>query len=132
MRQPSEKFSIAVSGRGRLLGMFVTECLQRFPHATLYDRTDGMDRARFNEAGLGLSPDASPDFRRQAIRTIQKMADPPHIDCSVTFMDLLNMETVSVVSRGFSRRLAYHLDKATLDQMEKFVDQILQTVAMTS
>jgi hypothetical protein len=133
MRQPSEKFTIAVSGSGRLLGMFVTECLSRFPHATLYDRSRQADLARFKESDVGVSADVSQDFRKQAIRTIANLADPPHIDCSVTFLDLRNIETVSIVSRGFSRRLAYNLDeKATIQQMKTFIDQVLQAVAMTS
>ena len=121
-----------MGGSGRLLGWFVTECLSRFPHATVYDRTRQADLARFKEADLGLSEDASQEFRKQAIRTIANLADPPRVDCSVTFLDLKNMETVSIVSRGFSRRLAYDMDKTTMEQMKKFIDQILQAVAMTS
>jgi hypothetical protein len=132
MRQPSQKFSIAVSGSGRLQGMFFTECMARFPHATVYDRSDGTTRARREEASLGQTENASPDFRKLAIKTEKNIADPTSANVGVSFLDIGQLETVGVVSRGFNKRLTFNFATGkSLSEMEAFIQKVVDAVAQS-
>lgn len=133
MRQPSQKFSIAVSGTGRLQGMFFTECLARFPHATLYDRSAKTNAARQEEADLGKTDFASPEFRKLAIKTEKNLTDPVTANVGVDFLDIGDLETVGVVSQtGFSKRLTFNFKTCkSLKEMEDFIQKVVDAVAQS-
>jgi hypothetical protein len=132
MRRPSDKFSIAVSGTGRLQDMFFTECMQRFPHATLFDRSAKVNAARQQEADLGKTEFASPEFRKLAIKTEKNLNDPVIAAVAVDFLDIGQLETVGVVSKGFNKRLTFNFaTKPTLKEMEDFILKVVDAVGQT-
>jgi hypothetical protein len=132
MRQPSQRFTLAVTGSGSLQGMFFTEIMQRFPHAQVFDRSNGMNQARAGEAGLGQTEYASPEFRRLAIKTQSNLLDPPPTDVTVDFFHLANMDTVSVTSRGFNKRLSCTVTSATsIDERVAFLKKVCDAVAQS-
>ena len=129
-RQPSSKFSIAVEGYGRLIDMFFTEVMQRFPQATVYDRSSRADRARAAETRLSKTEFASPEFRALGVKTEASLLEPSPTDVAVRFTPLGDTESVGVVGKGYGKRLSCNLAKTkSIDEMVKFLHKVCDAVA---
>jgi hypothetical protein len=138
MHMPNDKFSIAVEGSGKLLGMFVTKCMKRFPNATIYDRSNQFRSFAAQERTLGNSELASPEFRRSSADRGPDWSAP--VDVTVTFqinVDKENdekenddKENVIVADKQSSRILTFDMAAAKhMHQVESFVHQVIQAVA---
>lgn len=131
-RQPSSKFSIAVDGYGPLVGMFFTEVMQRFPQATVYDRTSATDKARASEARLSKTEFASPEFRALGVKTEASLLEPSPTDVAVRFTPLGDTQSVGVVSKGNSKRLSCKMSSfKSLDDMTRFLQKVCDAIAQS-
>ena len=131
MHQPNDKFSIAVSGEGRALGMFFTEFLARFPNATCYDRTGQTQQAIQQEVTLGKSAYASTEFRRSALVAERNLASPPKSDVTVRFEQRGQVENATVAGKVSRRILSFDFGAARdLQDAVNFVVRVVQAVGM--
>lgn len=130
MYQSTDKFSIAIVGSGRLLGMFVTECMTRFPKAVVYDRTDQFMGNANQEIMLGKTKFASPEFRRSALVAEKNLAAPARADVAITFQSLGQVENVTVANSAGKRTLSFNFAEADKwQQLDDFVQLLLKAVA---
>lgn len=107
-------FSLAVSGKGMMLGMFITDGMARWgDEVTMYDHTADMLKAREFEAKLGESKYGSPDAKDQAKKIRAHDKNPPKIDIQVMFMTYGQSEMCIVTGNGKQRSVK--LDKTKLD-----------------
>lgn len=131
MHQAHDTFKIAIAGSGRLLGMFVTECMTRFPNAVLYDRSDQFMAAAKQEITLGKSKFASPEFRREALVAEKNLGSPARVAVTVTFQSQGEVENVTVAGKESGRTLSFNFAAGgEWQQLEDFVRQALQAVAL--
>ncbi len=132
-RQAFDVFSIAVCGRGRLLGPFVTEAFQRFKSASIYMRDEEMNAFRRNEVRLGKSNFASKEFRKLAQATEKSLKNPEPVDVTVTFRQEGDSERVWI--RGKLQRRILSLRWAQLkdlSELDKAVAQVVDAVGAVS
>ncbi len=126
-----DSFSIAVTGRGRLVGPFVTEAFNRFQSATIYMRTPETNAARQAEVALGKSQFASKNFRKMALATEKNLRNPPAADVTVDFKQEGDSETVWIKGKVYRRMVSLRWDKIKdLSDMDKAVAKILDAVLM--
>ena len=112
MRTQNDAFTLAVTGSGRLVGMFFTECSKAFPKVTMYDRTGPINAARSAEASLGRTAYASPEFRREAVAIQANLARPTRVAVTVNFGQTGPNDLVTVSGRTSRRTLSYNIEWA--------------------
>lgn len=131
MHQPGDKFSMAISGSGRLLGMFVTEGMKRFPNATMYDRTEQFRNFAEQEVKLGKTEFAAPDFRRSALVTERNLRSPTPVDVTISFQSLGTHETVTIAGKVTRNTSSFDfVAPAEMQDVEAFVQKLLQSVTI--
>jgi hypothetical protein len=120
-----DKFSIAVTGSGKLLGVFVTEGMNRYFCATWYDRSDFGTAAIKQEIASDNSKLVSPRYHRV------HPAKPAPADVTVSFKSLGDLEMVTVIGGTYRRTLSFPTDfgKAGESDLKAMINQILQAVA---
>jgi hypothetical protein len=129
--QATEKFSVAVAGSGRLFGMFITECMKRFPKAEIYDRSDKFKAAQQQEIQLGKTKYASPEFRKMALATEKNLAREAKFAVTVTLESVGQVEKITVAGTSSKQTLSLDLDAAKdWKRVETFMGEVLQAVAM--
>ncbi|QDC08450.1 hypothetical protein FHY55_03960 [Oceanicola sp. D3] len=107
-------FSLAVSGKGMMLGMFITDGMERWgEEVTMYDHTAAFQAARKGEAKLGESGYGNKGARDMAKKIRAHDANPPKIDIRVQFVTFGKREICIVSGNGQQRTV--RLDKAKLD-----------------
>jgi hypothetical protein len=120
-----DKFSIAVAGSGTLLGMFVTEGMDRYFCATWYDRSDHGSAAIKQELALENAKLTSPRYHRL------HPSKPAPTDVTVSFKTAGDLEMVTVIGGTYRRTLSFPTDfgKGGEASLKAMIDQILQAVA---
>ncbi|MCO6383561.1 MAG: hypothetical protein JXQ91_16775 [Vannielia sp.] len=107
-------FSIAVSGRGLMLGMFITDGMERWgDEVTMYDHTAAFQAARKGEAALGESKYGGKSAKDMARKIRAHDANPPKIDIKVQFASFGETEICIISGNGQQRSVK--LDKAKVD-----------------
>ena len=131
MRLPNDKFSVAVTGSGKLHSMFFAEFQSVFPNATMYDRSGVANKARAAEAALGKTEFASPDFRKSTIAIEKNLANPPKTDINVHFEPRGNIEAVSISSSSGKRMFNFDDDKVgSIDGLVDYVKQLINAIKL--
>lgn len=131
MHQPGDRFSMAISGNGRLLGMFVTEGMKRFPNATMYDRTEQFRNFAEQEVKLGKTEFAAPEFRKSALVTERNLRSPAAVDVTVVFRSLGTHETVTIAGKVTRNTSSFDFGSAgNMQDVEGFVQKLLQSVTI--
>ena len=120
-----DNFSIAVTGSGKLLGVFVTEGMDRYFCATWYDRSDFDSAAIKQEVALDNSKLVSPRYHRV------HPGKPAPADVTVSFKTAGDLEMVTVIGGTYRRTLSFPTDfsKAGASDLQAMIKQILQAVA---
>jgi hypothetical protein len=121
-----DKFSIAVTGSGTLLGLFVTDGMDRYFCATWYDYSDRAWALRKQEVALDHSKFAAPRYHRV------HLAKPVPVDVTVSFKTAGDLEMVSVSGGKYRRTLSFPSDLSKLrsmSELDAMIEQILQAVA---
>jgi len=130
MRPPNEKFTVAIAGSGRLLGMFATELMAKYPKAVVYDRSDQFKAALKQEIELGKSKFAAPEFRKLALTAERNFGSPARVDVTVTFMQFGQVERVGFATSGGGRSTSFDFGAAKeWSELERFVQLIVRMAA---
>lgn len=121
----SDKFSVAVSGSGTLLAMFMTEGSNRYYCATWYDYSDYTTAAIKQEIALDHSKFAAPRYHRV------HSAKPVPVDVTVSFKTAGDLQMVTVSGGTYRRTLSFPTDFSKVGELEltAMINQILQAVA---
>ena len=127
-----KKFSIAVTGTGQLMGMFITDGMKHYPSATWYDRSIQVHSAIGKETQLAKSGHLRPSDRQRLLRAERQLRTPPPVDVMVSFETKGKREKVAVVGRRRRRTLSFNLNPSvvrSLKRLETYVRRVVAVVA---
>jgi hypothetical protein len=124
-----QPFSVTVWGKGRLLGWTITDGMQRFPQSTWFDRSGEIQAFIKREVQLGRSGYLDKEGRELAERAAKNLRKPKQTDVDLHFSSSADRGLVHVVGRRGKRSLSYGYDAASLDDLQKNVDAILDCMA---
>ena len=124
-------FTLAVAGRGMLLGPFITEAFNAFPNVKIFDRTAAFKKAVAGEADIARSGHMCPHDVPAALRAEKNMKNPPKADVTVTFAGKGYNQDVTVDGRRRDRNFSFNLSDASMKQFDKCLDKIIRAVERT-
>ncbi len=128
-KSKKKRFSIAVTGAGRLMAMFFTDGMQRYPHATWYDRSSQTTAAIEVEIQLGESGFIRPADRQRLRRAKRHLRSPRSVDVTVSFAKSGNVETVVLIGSKRRRTLLFKAAETdSLTTLETYVFQIVTEI----
>ena len=121
-------FTIAVKGRGKFLGGFISEAFSAFPNATIYDRTDQIESAIMQEVKLGLSGYLTPEGRASAWKAAKNLFNPKPTDVTVTFKDEGYNSEILIEGRRRTQTLCINTADLTMEKYDAMLAQIVAAV----
>jgi len=122
-------FSIAVSGKGMLMGMFITDGIQRWgKEATFYDHSDAVKAFREGEAKLGESGLGDKGSQELAKKIRAHDANPPKIDVQVKFATFGDKEIAIISGNGRQRVVELNKKKVDWQGVEHALEECFKAV----
>lgn len=121
-------FSIAVKGKGMLLGSFISYGFEAFPNATWYDRSDSTNAAIGTEVMLAEKGLTREQDRAMAKRAAKNLAKPKPTDVTATFSQVNFNNGVVIEGRRRSRTLNICTADLTLETYEAAMDDLIDAV----
>lgn len=121
-------FSVAVTGKGRFLGMLITDGMKAFPRAQWFDRSDQANKAIGNEVNLGIG-----GLLNQASQAIwgsaqQNLSQPSKTDVTVNVQSRGASDQVSIVGRRGKQEIELGGAGATMQSIQAQVDGVMQMI----
>jgi hypothetical protein len=102
-----KKFSVRVTGSGRLISSVFYFGMERYPDATWYDFSDRIKTFIAGESRLAKRGYLNPEGRRNARRAEQNLRNPPRVDIKIDFRELRQMEVVFIRGRKGNKALRF-------------------------
>lgn len=121
-------FSIAVKGKGMLLGSFISYGFEAFPNATWYDRSDATNEAIGVEVKLAEKGFTREQDRAMAKRAGKNLANPKPTDVTATFSQVNFNNIVVIEGRRRSRTLNICTADLTMKTFDKAMDDLIDAV----
>lgn len=137
-RGSSTVFSYSISGNPGALGsMFLTEAMEKLK-GTWYDKTGAVTKFRKEEAKLGKTEFANPEFRRMAEQILANMDKPASVNADIQFEKRKGgVETAFVSGPRGSRSFRFDRKEAEkvvipegADPFKPFLDAIDKIIAL--
>lgn len=121
-------FSVAVTGKGRFLGMLITDGMKAFPRAQWFDRSDQANSAIQSEVNLGIS-----GLLNQASKAIwgnaqQNLSQPSQTDITLNVQAKGASDQVSIVGRRGKQDIELGGAGATMQSIQSQVDGVMQVI----
>ena len=125
----SQQFTVSIYGRGRSLGLVVSEGMRRYPKSTWYDYSDAMKRGVALENQIASSGRMERSGVANARRAAANQRSPRATDVTIKFSQSQGVARAQVMI-GKQTRSFVHVYKPTAghDSIEKIVAQIVQAI----
>ena len=125
----SKQFTVSIYGRGRLLGLVVSEGMRCYPKSTWYDYSDAMKRGVALENQIASSGRMERSGVASVRRAVANQRSPMATDVTIKFSRTQGVDRAQVTI-GRQSRSFVHRDTPTArrDSLEKTVAQIVQAI----
>jgi len=127
--RPGCTIAIREPAKSTIGNMVMTEINAEIPEVTIYEQTDLVRGLREKEVELGQSEYADDEFRKQATKIADDLANPIQAHLILTFPVVGQMHTVTMTSEYGSGSLSLDLDKgSSMNDIDAFLERVIAAI----